>query len=172
MLRQVARTIRAAFGCRVIVDWFECLACRRESGASARGGRSSCVVGAAVPAARAWRTTTGNGDARSHCTQTRGPGEELRGRHIRAAWSPGGGCAEPHAAAHRQTNRCCWNAEARVVIRDLTFPNASGNGARPGLPDRMYVTWPRPEGRDHEEAQTKDERRHEASGSEGKRHEK
>ena len=58
------------------------------------------------------------------------------------------------------------------MIDDPSLSNASGRDGRPGLLDRMYVTWPRPEGRDHEEAQTKKERRQVAWGSEEKRHEK
>jgi len=44
------------------------------------------------------------------------------------------------------------------MIDDPSLANTGGDDARPRLLDRMYVTWPRPEGRDHEEAQTKDER--------------
>jgi hypothetical protein len=36
------------------------------------------------------------------------------------------------------------------MIDDGSLANAGDDDARSGLLDRMYVTWPRPEGRDHE----------------------
>jgi hypothetical protein len=86
------------------------------------------------------------------------PSEDLRRGHVRIAWRRRSGGSEADATAQRQTKRRRRNAEPRVVIGDPTLPNGGGDRDRPGSLDRMYATWPRPEGRDHEEAQTQDER--------------